>query len=210
MTAPGHQGMETSSITTFSGTIDEETSRGRIPGNTGIWVGIFCVLVEFLMLFTAYFIARVHNPEAFLNSPDKLLTIAGTTITLFLLSSGYCMVKAINAIRRDQSKTAFRWINLAIILGFAYPIVKYFELSWYAQHGVDVEGGIFFGAYYYLTLNHLVHVTWGLMGLFFVAYRTGKGAYTSKSYSGLEAAALYWHTTDILWIVLFSFFYILR
>ena len=183
---------------------------GRIPGNTGIWVGIFCVLVEFLMLFTAYFIARVHNPESFLNGPDKLVTIAGTTITLFLLSSGYCMVKSVNAIRGDQQKSAFRWIILAIMLGLAYPVVKYFELNWYISNGVNVDEGVFYAAYYYLTLNHLVHVTWGLMGLFFVAFRTATGAYSSKSYSGLEAAALYWHVTDILWIVLFSFFYILR
>lgn len=205
-----HQQMGASSITTLSTTIDNETSRGRMPGNAGIWVGIFCVLVEFLMLFSAYFIARVHNPEAFLNGPDKLVTIAGTTITLFLLSSGYCMVKAVSAIRSDQSKIALHWVILAIILGFAYPVVKYYELNWYIQHGVNVDGGVFFAAYYYLTLNHLVHVSWGLMGLFFVAFRTGTGAYSSKSYSGLEAAALYWHTTDILWIVLFSFFYILR
>jgi len=183
---------------------------GRVPGNTGIWVGIFCVLVEFLMLFTAYFIARVHNPEAFLNGPDKLVTLAGTVITLFLLSSGYCMVKAVDSIRNDQAKTSVRWISLSIILGFGYPLVKYFELNWYIENGVNAETGVFYAAYYYLTLNHLVHVTWGLMGLFFVAYRTATGAYTSQSYSGLEAAALYWHTTDILWIVLFSFFYILR
>ncbi|MCU7859546.1 MAG: cytochrome c oxidase subunit 3, partial [Candidatus Thiodiazotropha sp. (ex Lucinoma kastoroae)] len=63
---------------------------------------------------------------------------------------------------------------------------------------------------YYLTLTHLVHVSWGLMGLIWIALRTGVGAYSSKNYSGLEAAALYWHTTDVIWLVIFSFFYILR
>ena len=99
-------------------------NHNRVPGNNGIWVGIFCILVEFMMLFTAYFIARVHNPESFLNGPDKLVTLAGTTITLFLLSSGYCMVKAINAIRSNRSRAAFRWIVMAIILGFAYSVGK--------------------------------------------------------------------------------------
>ena len=47
---------------------------GRIPGNTGIWVGIFCVLVEFLLLFGVYFIAKAHHREAFLTGPDKLAT----------------------------------------------------------------------------------------------------------------------------------------
>ncbi|MCW8889993.1 MAG: cytochrome c oxidase subunit 3, partial [Sedimenticola sp.] len=31
-----------------------------------------------------------------------------------------------------------------------------------------------------------------------------------KDYSGLEAAAVYWHTTDVIWLAIFPFFYILR
>jgi hypothetical protein len=27
---------------------------------------------------------------------------------------------------------------------------------------------------------------------------------------GLEAAAVYWHTTDVIWLVLFGFFYVWR
>lgn len=183
---------------------------GRVPGNSGIWVGIFCVLVEFFMLFCVYFIAKAHNPEAFLVGPDRLVTVAGTAITLFLLSSGYCMVKAVHAIRRAQHKTSLRWIIMAIVLGLGYPIVKYFEIRWNIAQGVHGEAGVFYTVYYYLTLNHLVHVTWGLMGLAWVAVRTGAGSYTPDNYSGLEAAALYWHTTDVIWLVIFPFFYILR
>lgn len=186
------------------------TRYGRIPGNTGIWVGIFCILVEFLMLFTVYFITKVHNADAFLKGPERLVTVAGTSITILLITSGYCMVKAINAIKRDQSNVSFRWILIAILLGFGYPLIKYFEINWYIKQGINGEAGAFYTTYYYLTLNHLVHVSWGLIGLFFVAYRTATRAYSSGNYSGLEAAALYWHTTDIIWLALFSFFYILR
>ena len=203
--------MNTSTTATLSETEDTETiAYGRIPGNNGIWVGIFCVLVEFFFLFNVYFIARAHNPEAFLVGPDKLITSAGTAITLLLLTSGYCMVKAVSAIRSNQQKVSLRWIILAIILGLGYPLVKYFELSWYVTHDIENKTEAFYGAYYYLTLNHLVHVTWGLLGLIWVAFRTGVGGYSSNNYSGLEAAALYWHTTDILWLVIFPFFYILR
>ena len=95
---------------------------GRIPGNKGIWVGIFCVLVEFLFLFTVYLVARAHHPEAFSSGPDKLVTLAGTTITLLLLTSGYCMVKAVNAIRCDENTKSVRWIVLAIVFGLGYPV----------------------------------------------------------------------------------------
>lgn len=189
-------------------TIEHETT--RIPGNKGIWVGIFCVLVEFLLLFCVYFIAKAHHPDAFRTGPDKLLTVAGTAITLLLLSSGYCMVKAISAIRLDDRWTAVRWIVSAIVLGCGYPVVKVLEIRWNVSHGIDAEAGIFYTVYYYLTLNHLVHVTWGLLGLLWVAVRTGLGVYSAEDYSGLEAAAVYWHATDVIWLVIFPFFYVLR
>ena len=186
------------------------TDSERVPGNPGIWVGIFCVLVEFFLFFLVYFIAKAHNPEAFLIGPDKLATSAGTAITLFLLTSGYCMVKAVGTIQTGNNRASVRWILLAILLGLGYPVVKFFEIRWNIAHGIHGETGVFYTVYYYLTLNHLVHVTWGLIGLLWVAYRTGAGGYSSTNYSGLEAAALYWHTTDIIWLVIFPFFYILR
>lgn len=179
-----------------------------IPGNRGIWVGIFCVLVEFTMLFSVYFIAKVHNPDDFRIGPDRLATSAGFAITLFLLSSGYCMVKAVEFIKQNRKQQATLWVLAAIILGLGYPVIKYFEITWYVANGVG--GGVFYGAYYYLTLNHLVHVGWGIMGLCWVAARTALGGYDSENHAGLEAAAMYWHTTDILWLAIFPLFYVLR
>lgn len=187
-----------------------ETHGKRIPGNRGIWVGIFCVLVEFTVLFSVYFIAKVHNPDEFHAGPDRLLTRAGVAITLFLLASGYCMVKAMEVIRCNRHRAAALWVLAAILLGLGYPVIKYFELHAYIADGIVGRAGIFYGTYYYLTLNHLVHVGWGLMGLVFVAVRSALGGYNANNYSGLEAAAMYWHTTDILWLVIFQLFYVLR
>lgn len=41
------------------GAYHRSVSAAAPPGNKGIWVGIFCVLVEFLPLFLVYFIARI-------------------------------------------------------------------------------------------------------------------------------------------------------
>lgn len=182
----------------------------RIPGNRGIWAGIFSVLVEFTVLFGVYFIAKVHYPEEFRVGPDRLMTRAGVAITLFLLTSGYCMAKAVQVIRSGRHRAAAAWVLAAIVLGCGYPAIKFFELHWYMVNGIGGRAGIFYGTYYYLTLTHLVHVSWGLLGLMWVGGRAAFGGYTADDYSGLEAAALYWHTTDILWLAIFPLFYVLR
>lgn len=82
---------------------------GRIPGNKGIWVGICCEFVEFLVLFPVYFVARAHFPEAFAEGAERLSRTAGTAITLLMLSSSFliaCSVQAIGASRRLRADGA--------------------------------------------------------------------------------------------------------
>ncbi len=181
-----------------------------IPGNRGIWVGIFCVLVEFLLFFCVYFVARAHHPQAFHEGPGHLVTTAGVAITLLLLSSGYAMVKSVQAIRAGLQRQSLGWTLAAMALGCGYPLVKWFEIRWNVAHGIDGKAGIFYTVYYYLTLNHLVHVGWGLLGLGWAAARTALGAYSAGDHGGLEAAAVYWHATDVIWLILFPFFYVWR
>lgn len=185
------------------------TPSGRVPGNRGIWVGISCVFVEFAVLFTVYFVARAHFPEAFRTGTELLSRWAGVLITLFMISSSFCLAAAVATIRAGQRRTSLRWTFAALLLALGYPVTKYLEITWNLAHGIDAQAGVFVGAYYYLTLNHLVHASWGILGMFWVIARHATGAYSARDYGGLEALASYWHATDIIWLVIFPFFYVL-
>ncbi len=133
----------------------------RIPGNKGIWVGICCEFVEFLVLFTVYFVARAHFPEAFAEGAERLSRTADTAITLLMLSSSFliaCSVQAIGASRRRLSLYGLSGGLLAKLL----------EIRWNLAHGINGESGILFTVYYYLTFNHLVHALWGILGMLWV------------------------------------------
>lgn len=184
-------------------------SGGWIPGNTGIWVGITCVFVEFSVLFIVYFVARAHFPEAFHAGADRLSRLAGTLITLLMISSSFCIAASVATIRVGRLRTSLYWLLGGLLLAFGYPLTKYFEITWNLAHGVDAQAGVFVGAYYYLTLNHLVHASWGILGMLWVLGRHITGAYSATEHSGIEALASYWHATDIIWLVIFQFFYVL-
>ena len=182
---------------------------GRIPGSKAMWVGIFCEITEFALLFAVFFVARAHHPEAFQAGPERLSLLAGTGYTLMLLTSGWCVARALHAMRRGDRRATVRWMLAGFVFGLGYPTIKVFELQRNFALGLDGSAGVFIVSYYYLTFTHLVHVFWGLLGMLWVITRTGFGAYTQEEHSGLEAFACYWHVTDMIWLMIFPMFYLL-
>ncbi|MCZ4306110.1 cytochrome c oxidase subunit 3 family protein [Zoogloeaceae bacterium G21618-S1] len=185
-------------------------ARSPVPGNRGIWVGIFCELTEFALMFLAYAYFRLTFPEDFHRGPGMLNTAAGVTNTLVMLTSSYCAMRAMIAIRRNQARVCLRWLVATLCLGIVFLLVKAWEFNWNLDHGVIGTGNSFIAMYYYLTLNHLVHVVWGCLGLIWALLRTWGGAYSPADHEGVEAATLYWHATDLAWIVIFPLMYVLH
>ncbi len=180
----------------------------RIPGHRGMWVGIACELVEFGLLFCVYFIARVHFPDAFHAGPGHLNQTLGTLITLLMVTSSYFIASSVAAIRAGQRRRSILWLAAGLVVALGYPITKYLEIRWNLAHGVDSSAGVFVIVYYYLTINHLVHASWGILGMIWVLGRHLAGAYGTEEHNGLESLGSYWHATDIIWLVLFPLFYV--
>lgn len=186
-----------------------EEEGGRIPGNKGIWVGIGCEFVEFLVLFAVYFIARAHFPDAFEAGAQRLSRFLGTLITLLMVSSSACLACSVASIRAGRRRASLAWLGGGLILALGYPVAKVLEIQWNLAQGIDGEAGIFFTVYYYLTFNHMVHAAWGILGMLWVLARHLAGGYSQDDHGGLEALASYWHATDLIWLAIFPFFYVL-
>jgi len=167
-------------------------------------------MTEFGLLFCVYFVARFYNPASFQSGPAEINVMAGTANTVMMISGSYFVVKAVHAIRDNQSRLALRWLFLVLLTILGYATIKSLELQWNLAHGITGRSGIFFTVYYYLTLTHMVHVFWGGIALLWVIFRTHSGGYNSHSHEGLESFASYWHATDLVWLVIFPLLYLLR
>ncbi|MBC9071141.1 cytochrome c oxidase subunit 3 family protein [Thauera sp. CAU 1555] len=184
-------------------------ARGRVPGNHGIWAGIGCEFVEFAVLFIVYFVARAHFPADFEAGSGRLNTLAGTAITLIMVTSSFFVASSVVSLRAGRRRASIAWLVAGLVTALGYPLAKYLEFRWNMAQGITGEAGIFFTVYYYLTLTHLVHAFWGILGMLWVLARHSTGSYSAENHGGLEALASYWHATDIIWLVIFSFFYVL-
>jgi cytochrome c oxidase subunit 3 len=65
------------------------------------------------------------------------------------------------------------------------------------------------GVFYMMTGMHAFHVFTGLIFLAVVWNNARKGIYTAEKHWGVEAAAVYWHFVDLVWIFFYPALYLI-
>ncbi|OIO18377.1 MAG: cytochrome C oxidase subunit III [Ignavibacteria bacterium CG1_02_37_35] len=185
----------------------------------GIWLFLFTELVLFGGMFLVYAVYRFTYQQEFHVAAKELNTLIGTLNTLILLTSSLTMVLAIVAIRKDNKFLSIFFQVITIFLAFGFMVNKYFEWMAKIHHGIYpgsetllAKGNgeiLFFGLYYVMTGLHGLHVLIGMVLIGVMTRFTMKGTVNSDKYIHLEAAGLYWHLVDIIWIFLFPLFYLI-
>jgi heme/copper-type cytochrome/quinol oxidase subunit 3 len=74
---------------------------------------------------------------------------------------------------------------------------------------LTLSSGTFGTTYYTLTGFHGAHVFAGVIMLAVVLYRGMAGQFSARHHDAVEAASLYWHFVDVVWILLFTLLYII-
>ena len=177
----------------------------------GMLLFITSEVMFFAGLFAAYFNVRANAPEwPPLEFADKLhiFPLVGPATVLLILSSFTCQI-GVWAIRRNDRRGLTRAIAITVILGATFLVMQALDYTNLYADGVRLDGGTFGTTYYTLTGFHGAHVLGGVLMLSVVLYRSMSGQFSSRHHDMVEAASIYWHFVDVVWILLFSTLYIL-
>ena len=131
-------------------------------------------------------------------------------MTFVLISSSATMAAAVQAARDRQRTATIRYILLTAAGGAIFLGMQAFEWEHVIEAGMRLGqnpwGDAAFGAYFFLITGfHGTHVATGLIVLLSTALRSAKGA---SSPEGVEMAGLYWHFVDLVWVFIFTLFYL--
>jgi cytochrome c oxidase subunit III len=96
-------------------------------------------------------------------------------------------------------------VGLTILLGAAFLGLQLYD---YSLLGFSVRDGIFGSLFYVMTGLHMAHVFGGVVFLVLVLLQGLGGQLSDASHDSLEAGAIYWHFVDVVWICLFTTFYL--
>ncbi len=131
-------------------------------------------------------------------------------MTFVLISSSATMGSAVAAAGADDRPAVTKFVGLTILGGAIFLGMQAYEWTHVISAGgapwANPWGDPLFGSYFFvLTGFHGTHVLTGLIVLALVAIRWSRGL---SSAEGVEMAGLYWHFVDLVWVFIFTLFYL--
>jgi cytochrome c oxidase subunit 3 len=166
---------------------------------------------------------EVFEAVPFLHGVGAPLVFVGI-MTFILIMSSVTMVLAVEAGHRMDRPAVEKWMVWTIIGGIAFLSCQAWEWTHFI-HGVptadpnDYEGASlvqnqygppdFAAFFFFITGFHGFHVFSGVCLNFLIYFNTVTGVYERRGhYEMVEKVGLYWHFVDLVWVFVFTFFYL--
>lgn len=184
----------------------------RVPGEAGIWAFICVDLFAFTMYFITFLWERGQHPDVFAAGVQSMSQTMGVVNTLMLVTSSLFVALAVQSMRRGDRRAGQARILAAAAGGLVFIVNKPFEWLGKLDAGLGPHHDNFFQLYYLLTGLHLLHVVVGMLVLHHLWKLAGivRTAPNPRQTRFIECGAIYWHLVDLIWLVLFALFYLLK
>jgi nitric oxide reductase NorE protein len=176
----------------------------------GIWVFIFMDMWWFSIMFGVVVWTRGQHHALFEQGRHTLTLWAGTLNTVLLLTASLFVVQGLQAIRRNKPELSRRMFGLAMLCALGFLINKGFEWGRLLDHHHHPGSNDFYTYFFIITGIHAVHLLLGTAGLGYMRRVTRRPNIGRTEMRNLEVVACYWHLVDLLWVVIFAVFYLMR
>ncbi|WP_299458890.1 cytochrome c oxidase subunit 3 [uncultured Microscilla sp.] len=177
---------------------------------------------------------KVFEAVPFLHGKSLPLVFVGI-MTFILIMSSVTMVLAVEAGHRRDQRDVEKWMLWTILGGIVFLGSQAWEWTHFI---VGTDGGgalrtsgdgrnlgeVIYGAglsenqygpttfanlFFFITGFHGTHVLSGVIINIIIFYNTVMGIYARKNdYEMVEKVGLYWHFVDLVWVFVFTFFYL--
>lgn len=200
----------------------DDLDQQREAATLGMWTFLATEVLFFGGLFVGYAAYRWLYPDSFAQGSHHLNHLLGGLNTAILLCSSLTMALAVHAAQTNQRGKLVGFLLGTILLAVIFLGVKAFE--YYEEYEKGLVPGLhftyqsqgaprmqlFFIFYFIMTSLHAAHMIVGIGILGTLAAKSWRGRYSAEYYNPIEAAGLYWHFVDIVWIFLYPLLYLIR
>jgi cytochrome c oxidase subunit 3 len=165
---------------------------------------------------------KVFHSFPFVPHTANLPLVFVSLMTFILIMSSVTMVLAVHAGHMRDRKAVAKWMIWTIIGGIAFLSCQAWEWThlhelgaWWGHNPFANEDGTvattnFTNFFFTITGFHGLHVTSGVILNIVILSNVLKGTYDDRGhYEMVEKVGLYWHFVDLVWVFVFTCFYLL-
>lgn len=175
-------------------------------------IGLWLFLLSDSFVFGGLMVARVNLLG--LTRPG-LNQYLGLGVTVVLLVSSFFMNRGETSMAHGDREGFLRNTMITFGLGLAFLLgVVGVEWPSAAREGLvasfgNPTSGPMGAVFYMMTGMHAFHVLTGLIFLGVIWFNGRKGLYSAEKHWAVEAAAVYWHFVDVVWIFFYPALYLI-
>jgi len=182
-------------------------------GKLGMWIFLAGDAVGFGVLLAGYGAMRATSGDW--PVPYDVLGINLTAaMTFLLICSSVTMVKALEWLGKGDRERAKMFLFLTAAGGGIFVGLQAYEWTHLIHAGLHINGNpwgasLFGTTFFLITGFHGLHVTAGVLYLLAMIGVVSRRTSPAASYNAVEITGLYWHFVDLVWIMVFTFLYLL-
>ena len=174
----------------------------------GLYIFLVSDSMTFIGFFAALLIYRAIMPVWPPEGTPELELLIPIINTAILVTSSFVMHRGQKALKNNDVKGLQLWFAITAAMGAVFLFGQGYEYL-HAEFGLATN--LFSSCFFVLTGFHGLHVTVGVLLILAVLWRSRQeGHYSSSSHFGVEAAEIYWHFVDVIWLVLFVLVYLIN
>jgi cytochrome c oxidase subunit III len=169
-------------------------------------LGLWLFLISDSFVFGGLMIMRINLLG--LTRPE-LNQLLGLAVTAVLLISSFFMNRGETLMHNGDRRGFLLNTAITFVLGLGFLLgVVLVEWRLAIHEGLTPDSGPAGAAFFMMTGMHAFHVFTGLILLVIVMANGRRGLYDEKNYP-VEAAAVYWHFVDVVWIFFYPALYLI-
>jgi cytochrome c oxidase subunit 3 len=170
-------------------------------------IGLWLFLLSDAFVFAGLMTARINLLGLTRPHLNQLL---GLAVTAVLLISSFFMNRGETSMAHGDKKGFLvnTLITFMLGLGFLFGVVAV-EWPLAAAEGLTPSSSSVGAVFYMMTGMHAFHVFTGLLFMLVVMNNARKDVYSAEKHWGVEAAAVYWHFVDLVWIFFYPALYLI-
>lgn len=175
-----------------------------------MWFFLVTDALLFAGFLAAYGFVRLANGSWPVRSEVFSMPFIGL-MTFVLITSSATMATAVGAAHRGDLRLARRFVVLTVLGGLFFLGCQAREWTGLILEGARLSANpwgvpAFSSFFFMITGFHGTHVLIGVVILSLLAARLRAGR---ASGSGVELVGLYWHFVDLVWVFIFTCFYLI-